>query len=259
MYASFVDWPDAATASPYYMDQTPDLAGYHCAPQLFYFTPQNKWYLVYQSGPPTYSTADDPSQPDTWTAPQYFYSSDPAIITQNGGWLDFWVICDKASCYLFFTDDRGHFYRAQTAIGDFPNGFGDPVIVMDDPNRLNLYEAGHIYTLKQTGEYLAIIEAATAQWRRFFRAFTAPALNGTWTPLADTWADPFAGQNNVTFETTEWTRDISHGEMIRDGYDETLTVDLCKMQFLYQGVDPNAPQNPYSNIPYRLGLLTSAW
>jgi endo-1,4-beta-xylanase len=37
-------------------------------------------------------------------------ANEPAIVTQNkgsGGWIDFWVICDTANCYLFFSDDNG--------------------------------------------------------------------------------------------------------------------------------------------------------
>ncbi len=42
----------------------------------------------------------------------------------NGGWIDFWTICDTANCCLFFSDDNGHLYRAQTTLANFPNGFG---------------------------------------------------------------------------------------------------------------------------------------
>ncbi|NQV32505.1 MAG: hypothetical protein HQ515_07415, partial [Phycisphaeraceae bacterium] len=83
-------------------------------------------------------------------------------------------------------------------------------------------------------------------------------LNGQWTPVpgADSWETPFAGINNVTFEegVTPWTRDISHGELLRDGYDETMTLDLNNLRFLYQGRDPASGGN-YSLLPYRLGLL----
>ena len=41
---------------------------------------------------------------------------------------------------------------------------------------------------------------------------------------ADTYATPFASTANVTFtEQPPWTKDISHGEMIRDGYDQHLS------------------------------------
>ena len=54
------------------------------------------------------------------------FAKTPASVAQSGGWLDFWVICDNDNCYLFFSDDAGHWYRAQTAAADFPNGFGEP-------------------------------------------------------------------------------------------------------------------------------------
>jgi endo-1,4-beta-xylanase len=46
--------------------------------------------------------------------------------------------------------------------------------------------------------------------------------------------------------------------MIRQGNDQSLTLDPCKpLQFLYQGVDPHADTGDYLNLPYRLGLLTA--
>jgi hypothetical protein len=52
VYLSFKDWSEAAKAKPYYIDQNPGLRGYHCAPQVFYFRPHKKWYLIYQSQHP---------------------------------------------------------------------------------------------------------------------------------------------------------------------------------------------------------------
>jgi hypothetical protein len=260
VYLNFADWSQAATAPQYYLDDNPALRGYHCAPELFYFTPQQKWYLVYQSGPPQYSTADDPSRPETWTSPKSFFTTQPAILTAEGGaatWLDFWVICDATNCYLFFSDDNGHWYRSQTAIGDFPDGFSDPVMALEDTKE-NLFEASNVYKLKGTEQYLAVVEAFGPTGRRYFRSFTANTLDGAWTPLADTWANPFAGQKNVAFDVCApgWSQDISHGEMIRDGYDETLTVDPCNLRFLYQGVLTSKRNNSnYSQIPWQIGLL----
>jgi endo-1,4-beta-xylanase len=261
VYLSFADWNQAASAPQYYMNRNRNLTGYHCAPELFYFTPQNKWYLIYVSGPPQYSTADDPSQPGTWTAPQNFSATEPAIVTANKGsgtWLDFWVICDAANCYMFFSDDNGHWYRSQTTIGDFPNGFADPVIALAD-TKANLFEASNVYQLKGTNKYLAMIEAFGPSGRRYFRSWTADSLDGSWTPLADTWTNPFAGQKNVSFDACSpaWTLEISHGEIIRDGYDETLTIDPCHIRFLYQGVEIAQQNNSdYSQIPWQLGLLS---
>jgi endo-1,4-beta-xylanase len=61
---------------------------------------------------------------------------------------------------------------------------------------------------------------------------------------------------NVSFAGAPWTRDISHGEMIRAGYDETMAIDGTKLQYLFQGFDSEAPAGDYNAIPWRLGLLT---
>src|SRR5262249_7406132 len=156
--------------------------GYHAAPEVFFFAPQNKWYLIYQSGPPTYSTNDDIDNPAGWSPPFPFYASQPAIVTESttngGGWLDFWVICDDANCFLFFSDDAGHWYRSQTAVADFPRKFGDPVIVMQDANAFHLFEASNVYRMTGTNKYLALIEAfdSTSSYKRYFRSWTADTL-----------------------------------------------------------------------------------
>jgi hypothetical protein len=257
VYLHFTDWSSAAAAQPYYMDATPGLSGYHCAPEVFYFTPQKTWYLIYQSGQPQYSTTSDPTQPATWTAPQNFFASQPASVSN---WLDFMVVCDSANCYLFFSGDNGIFYRSQTAIGSFPQGFSEPVAVMQAANAGDLFESAKVYTLEGLNQYLMIVEAMGPSGTRYYRSFIAPSLDGSLTPIsgANSWQDPFAGINDVTFNAGvgNWTNDISHGELLRVGYDETMTIDPANLQFLYQGVNPanNAPN--YSQIPYQLGLLT---
>jgi hypothetical protein len=80
----------------------------------------------------------------------------------TGGWLDFWVICDDANCHLFFSDDNGHFYRAKTAVADFPSGFGEPVVVLrDDANPTNLYEAANVYKVKGSASTSPSSKAST--------------------------------------------------------------------------------------------------
>src|SRR5439155_24658428 len=44
-YLSFTDWKEAANAPRHILAMT---NGYFCAPQVFYFTPHRKWYLIYQ-------------------------------------------------------------------------------------------------------------------------------------------------------------------------------------------------------------------
>jgi endo-1,4-beta-xylanase len=260
IYTSFSDWSEAPSAPVYYMDGTSGFDTYTAAPQLFHFTPQNKWYLVFQSGPPMYSTADDPGDPTGWTRPAPFYATTPAIITDNGGgWLDYWVICDRASCHLFFSDNHGRWYKAKTSIDEFPNGFGEPVVVLQDANAGRLFEASNVYRLNGTNQYLALIEAfdQTSGGRRYFRSWIAESLEGPWLPWQASGSYPFAGARNVTFAGTTWTEHISHGEMIRAGYDETLAIDPCNLSYLFQGADPDADTGgDYNRTPWRIGLLT---
>ena len=248
VYLNFPDWSQASAAQPYYMDATnPALAGYHCAPELFYFTPQNKWYLIYQSGPPQYSTAADPTQPQTWTAAAELFCH-PAFqrkrLARFLGHLRLRQLLPVLYC------DDGNFYRSQTTVANFPNGFNAPQIIMKATTAGDFFEAARIYSLKGSTQYFAIVEAMGGPFgHRYFRAFLANSLDGIWTPVtgANSFATPFLGSNDVTFDSgvTPWTLDFSHGEIIRTGYDETLQIDPNNLQFLYQGVNPAANGDPY--------------
>jgi len=254
VYLNFKDWSDAPNAKLHFVDQNPNLRGYHCAPSLFYFRPHNKWYLVFQSQQPQYCTTDDISKPETWTRPQNFFDKLPASAPRLP--IDYHVIADDTHVYLFFTGDNGCFYRSRTRIEDFPKGMSDPEIAIKD-RRDNLFEASITYKIKGANTYLTLVEALSPA--RYYRAWTSDRLDGAWTPVpnADSWQTPFAGINNVAFEDSAgpWTRDISHGEMIRDGYDETMTLDPNNLQLLFQGRDP-ASGGRYELLPYQLGLLT---
>ncbi|MEU4449633.1 non-reducing end alpha-L-arabinofuranosidase family hydrolase, partial [Actinosynnema sp. NPDC023926] len=258
VHFAFPDWPQAANATHTFLDTASAVGpGYKAAPHLFYFAPQNLWYLVYQTGLPSYSTSSDPSNPRSWSAPRNFMSAMPDIVRNNignGHWLDFWVICDAVNCHLFSSDDNGHIYRAQTSVGNFPNGFGNTVIALQDSNRNNLFEGSAVYKVGSGNQYLLLQEAIGANGR-YYKSFTSNRIEGPWTPHATSESNPFAGIANSTFPGGRWTRDISHGELLRSGNDQTLPISPCKLQFLYQGLDPNAGGD-YSQLPYRMGLLT---
>ncbi|MFJ8593422.1 non-reducing end alpha-L-arabinofuranosidase family hydrolase [Streptomyces sp. NPDC093598] len=257
VYLNFSDWSQAGSATHHYLDRSAIGQGYRAAPQVFYYAPQRLWYLVYQTGNASYSTNPDISNPNGWSAPRHFYSSMPDIIRQNignGHWVDMWVICDSANCYLFSSDDNGHLYRSQTTVGQFPGGFTNTVIAARD-SKYALFEASNVYKVQGSNQYLLLVEAIGSDGRRYFRSWTTTSLAGSWTPLAASESNPFARANNVTFPSGAWTRDISHGEMIRAGYDQTLTIPACRLQYLYQGMNPNAGGD-YNLLPWRLGLLT---
>jgi hypothetical protein len=261
VYLSFTDWAQADAAPLFYLDNNPPgLGGYHAAPQVFYFAPQAKWYLVFQSGQPQYSTNDDISKPEAWTRPvDFFPGGEPPGVTANKGdgfWLDFFVICDDANCHLFFSDDDGELFRSQTKLADFPGGFGDATVAIQGVKE-TVFEGGMTYHLKGKDAYLTLVEAFGPTGNRFYRSLVAPALDGVWTPLAADWLNPFASKMNVTFPGgAAWTNDISHGELIRDGHDQKLEIDPANLQFLYQGADPAQTGIEYSQIPWKIGLLT---
>jgi endo-1,4-beta-xylanase len=259
-HTSFSDWSEAASAPVTLLDKSGIGPGYRAAPQVFYFEPQKLWYMVFQAGPPFYSTTANIEDPLSWSAPKPFFAETPEAIkaaTGQEAWLDFWVICDEATCHLFNTDDNGHLFRSQTSLEQFPNGFADTAAVLSGP-RDDIFEASMHYRIAGTGQYLTVIEAIGPQGRRYFRSWLSDRLDGEWRPLADTYQAPFAGAANVTFEGPEWSEGISHGELIRSGIDQTLTIDPCApLQFLYQGLEAHPPGTEYIELPYRLGLLTA--
>jgi len=256
-YRSFRDWSRAPAAKPFFLDANPNLAGYHCAPQVFYFRPRKRWFLVFQSQQPQYSTSDDVSRPMSWTKPRDFFRGVPASVG-DATWIDYWFIGDDAFMYLFFTGDNGKFYRSRTRLGDFPEGLSEPEVIVS-ARKEEFYEAAHVYRLGARGTWVALVEAAGPGWKRYYRLFTAEHLGGAWQDAGSTFEHPWAGIANVTFGAgvEPWTVDISHGELLRQGCDERMVVDPRRLRFLIQGRDPHSDGLPYGELPYRLGLLTA--
>ena len=259
-FLTFSSWSQAASATPVYADQTAIGGGYKTAPQLFYFAPQKLWYVIYQMGSNIgYSTNPNIANLSGWSATQTFYSGMPSIISQNigsGYWVDAFNICDSSNCYLFSMDDNGHLYRSQTSLANFPNGMGNTVIAASNSSPYSFFEADNVYKVAGQNQYLLIVEAISSAGHRYFTSYTSNAINGSWTPLANTEANPFIAASNVSFGSgSAWTQDFSSGEMIRSSYDQTLTISPCNIQYLYQGDAPGSYSN-YNAIPWRIGLVT---
>ncbi|KAF2274457.1 glycoside hydrolase [Westerdykella ornata] len=254
VYFNFTNFKDAGKAPFYYLDQSSIGTGYRAAPEVFYFAPQKLWYLVYQNGNAAYSTNPDISNPKGWTAPKTFYNGTPKTIEDRltgGYWVDMWVICDDKNCHLFSSDDNGRLYRSQTPVSQFPNGMSEPVIAMEEKRKEDMFEASNIYRYA-SGKYLLLVECIGSTGR-YFRSWTSTDIAGPWKPLADKESNPFLGASNVKFTGKQWTKSISHGELIRTSHDQTLSIDPCKMRYLYQGVDPTVDVS-YNSLPWRLGL-----
>ncbi len=229
--------------------------GYYCAPQVFFYRPHNKWYLIYQTSDPqrkpvlqpAFSTNTRVSDPEGWTRPQLLYPTGPARVER---WIDFWVICDERKAHLFFTSLDGRMWRAETSRKNFPQGWSDPVVVLE----ADIFEAGHIYRLKGTGRYLAIVEAQHGS-RRYYKAYLADRLDGEWRPLADRWEKPFLNLHNVRFRGLPWCQSFSHGELLRTDVDEFMDVDPSHLIMIFQGAsDEEMVGKPYGEIPWQLGV-----
>ncbi|MBN2528585.1 MAG: glycosyl hydrolase family 62 [Deltaproteobacteria bacterium] len=249
-YVQINDWGQLGSVSPVRVqfDTNPD--GYRAAPQLFYFAPQQQWYLIYQTQNPRYSVTKTPGNPASWSESQQLVAMPDLIEGKEYTGFDYWVICDDAKCYLFFTGANGILYRAHTLKDDFPQGFDGSIVEVlgsvDDSSAI--VEGGSVYKIAGADMYLLLVESRKFVEEEYYSAWTASALDGEWVALAASEATPFASNNNIS--NGDWTDvGILNGEIIRENSDETMTIDFQTLRFLCSG-----RTSEWDNYP--IGVLT---
>ncbi len=255
-YLSFSDWKEANAAERHVLKITD---GYSAAPQIFFFAPHQKWYLIYQiidpsrdpQLQPAFSTTQNLADPSSWSGPARLFAGQPKNVRM---WIDFWVICDLFRAHLFFTALNGEMWHSDTQLSDFPFNWSTPKVVLHG----DIYEASHTYRLKKLKKYLTLVEARYPNGgRRYYKAYVADRLDGAWQSLSATKEEPFASWVNCRDTGPHWTDSFSHGELLREGFDQTLEVDPGHLKFLFQGAsDQDRAGKTYGEIPWRLGMLT---
>jgi len=260
MYFSFDEWSRAGRAESRVLQC--HTGGRFGAPQVFYFAPQKQWYLICQATDPSwqpfygaaYSTTPDIADPASWSQlkPLGAKRAQVADVPEGKPGLDFWVICDEKKAHLFFTTLDGRMWREETRLEDFPGSWSEPRVALQG----DIFEASHTYKLKGLDKYLTVVEAQGGYGWRYFKAYVADQLDGEWRPLAAGKEKAFASMQNVQQTGVQWTDSISHGELIRAGYDQRLEVDPEKLRFVFQGAaDRDTTGKQYGEIPWRLGIL----
>ena len=205
----------------------------YAAPQVFFFRPQQRWFLIYQTSAsnyqPMFVTTKTIGDPNSWSTPQELVQK-----PERAKWIDFWVICDDQNAYLFFTRDHREVMAMQTSLAAFPQGFGEP-----KPVFAGVHEAVHIYKENGKPKYSMLFEERKPDLTRRYGRAQADHLLGPWRLTERAFAK------------------ASHGELLRSSSDERLEADLTHPRFLIQALPEGSNLKDYTELPWRLNLIRS--
>lgn len=248
------------------------------APQVFYFEPQQCWYMIAQTTVegkpdlmPVYLTNPRIEDVYGWSGPHLLQTGK----SHNGFWIDFWVICDNEKAHLFYTDHEGSLFRFESPLEEFPDGFRkqkqETVLTArgeTDLGRWRLHEASHIYFMKKYNCYFNIMEAVYPHptrknyWdsrNRFLFAMVADKLEGPWTRL-ESCENEFFGDPSNLFQkdgVPSVYDQVSHPELIRSGYDQRMEIEDEHLSLIFQAFDADSTGTDYDYnlLPWTLLLM----
>lgn len=245
-YVSAKNLKELQLAPRFELKQIRGKTRYGCAPQVFYFEPQKKWYLIFQSRDsnyqPAFSTSETISNPDSWNTSKPLLQKD-----KPDKWIDFWIIADDVKVYLFYTEAHKGVVMRSTNLNDFPNKWSMGKNVFD-----NVHEAVHIYKVKSKQEFHMIYELNNDGIRSFGLA-SAKNLTGPWEKITDNYAN--GNQLNFSENSAVWTEMVSHGEVIRSGYNQKMEYEPESCSWLIQGILKKELHADYPSIPWKLGII----
>lgn len=240
-YVAASSWDMLAEAPRHELLTVRGATRYGCAPQVFYFRPQGIWYLLFQTTDATYQpmfvTTKTLGDPHSWGTATPLLSKDT-----EAKWIDFWILCDDEYAYLYYTEDHYHVMVRRTALSDFPDGWGPARIAFRD-----VHEAVHVYKAIGRDEFHMIYERNTGE--RSFGLARAPHPLGPWSKVRDDFA------TGSQLDDSDWTQVVSHGEVLRTGYDERLEYDAEHPSIFIQGLLHAEYVGSYPEMPWRLGVI----
>ncbi|MEN8250873.1 MAG: non-reducing end alpha-L-arabinofuranosidase family hydrolase [Bacteroidota bacterium] len=250
------------------------------APQVFYFKPQEQWYLVahtwvegsHSNLEPIYMTNSNINDVNAWSEIKFIeHNKDKSEF-----WIDFWMISQGDDMFMFYSNQQGSIKYLKTSIAEFPKGFEDSeeyTALTQTGNRdsikWKMFEAAHIYHAKKEDKYIAILEGAWPHpkndWEvdartRFIFAMTADSLSGKWQRLEKDESKFLAEAKNIYYKDgnkTEFSL-VSHPELIRAGNNQKLEIESIEnIEMVYQSFNKEGIPNTYNynELPFKLSLM----
>jgi len=89
---------------------------------------------------------------------------------------------------------------------------------------------------------------------RSFGLAIAEELTGPWKKVTDNYAT--GGQLKFVGQTDLWTEMVSHGEVIRTGYNQQMEYEPKTCRWLIQGIMKKELETPYEFLPWHLGIIS---